>query len=190
MSRLVIAVLAIASSAAHAEPVAVPQQGIGGALGAQTGGRTTPGGLRLAGNYLYQLAERDWFDGTAAFTYGSGSAACFRDRMDDFICDHGLASGRAVLLDVGVRRYLGPPGDYLPFVRLGVGLAIVQFSDDEVTGLAVPIHAGGGLRVQVAPRVAVTAQGALAVGIARYNHGLGGEPQLGVHVTVGAELGL
>ena len=34
----------------------------------------TPGGLRVAGHYLYQLPTQDWFDGTASFTFGGGAA--------------------------------------------------------------------------------------------------------------------
>src|SRR5262249_7768111 len=71
----------------------IGDQGIGVDIGAAAGGRVTPGGLRVSGHYLYQLSDQDWFDGTATFTFGSGTAACFRDRDNAFICEHGLADG-------------------------------------------------------------------------------------------------
>jgi hypothetical protein len=76
------------------EPEAIPDQSVGASAGVAGGGNVTPGGFRVSGHYLYRLAEQDWFDGTASFTFGSGGAACFRDRMDDVVCDHGFADGR------------------------------------------------------------------------------------------------
>jgi len=171
-------------------PPDMSDQGMGASVGIVTGGRDTPGGLKIAGHYLYQLSDQDWFDGVAAFTFGGGDAACFRDRMDNFLCDHGLADGNAVEVAANVRRFLGGKGDFWPFLRAGVGLAIVRFGDDDVTGLAIPLHLGGGIRVSVAPAVAVTAHVDLEVGLARFNHTLGLEPQLGASIAAGAEFKL
>jgi hypothetical protein len=199
MSRLITLAIVLAAGIAHAQDAAVAttaappdlsDQAIGASIGAATGGRTTPGGLRISGHYLYQLTDQDWFDGTAAFTFGGGDAECFRDRMDVFLCDHGLADGSSVELGANVRRFLGGQGDFWPFLRAGVGLAIVRFGDDEVTGLAVPLHAGGGLRVSVAPNVAIIASGDLELGFGLFNHTLGVEPQVGLSVSAGAEFKL
>jgi hypothetical protein len=171
-------------------PPDMSDQGLGATIGVVTGGRDTPGGLRIAGHYLYQLSDQDWFDGVAAFTFGGGDPACFRDRMDVFLCDHGLADGNAIEVAANVRRFLGGQGDFWPFLRAGVGVALVRFGDDDVTGLAIPLHLGGGIRVSVAPSVAVTALVDLEVGLARFNHTLGLEPQLGASIAAGAEFKL
>ncbi len=199
MSRLVALAIVLAAGVAHADDAAVAttmappdlsDQAIGASVGAATGGRSTPGGLRISGHYLYQLTDQDWFDGIASFTFGGGDAECFRDRMDDFLCDHGLADGNAVEIGANVRRFLGGKGDFWPFLRAGVGIAIVRFGDDEVTGIALPFHAGGGLRVSVAPNVAIIAYGELELGFAGFNHDLGFEPQLGLSIAAGAEFKL
>ena len=199
MSRLVALAIVLAAGVAHADDAAVAttvappdlsDQAIGASVGAASGGRTTPGGLRISGHYLYQLTDQDWFDGIASFTFGGGDAECFRDRMDVFLCDHGLADGNSVEIGANVRRFLGGKGDFWPFLRAGVGIAIVRFGDDEVTGVALPFHAGGGMRVSVAPNVAIIAYGELELGFAGFNHDLGFEPQLGLSIAAGAEFKL
>ena len=80
--RLIVAALLVGSAGiAHADDVAaapavqssasapadMSDQGLGASIGAVAGGRTTPGGLQVAGHYLYQLSDQDWFDGIAAF---------------------------------------------------------------------------------------------------------------------------
>ncbi|MGE0549500.1 MAG: hypothetical protein AB7O24_23850 [Kofleriaceae bacterium] len=168
----------------------VGDQGVGAEVGIATGGRVTPGGLRVAGHYLYQLTETDWFDGRASFTFGGGDAACFVDEMDAMSCDHGLADGSGVEISASVRRMFGTHGAFRPFVRAGVGIGIVRFSDDEVTGLAIPLRGGGGVRVRVTPDVAVVAEAEVGLGIGAFNRGLGAEPLLGGSVTAGAEFRL
>jgi opacity protein-like surface antigen len=171
-------------------PADLGDQAITATLGAAIGGRTTPGGLRVAGHYLYQLSRQDWFDGTAAFTFGGGSAECFRDRLDNVLCDHGLADGYAVELSANVRRFVGGNDKFWPFARAGMGIALVRFSEDDVTGVAIPLHVGVGLRVSVADAIAVVGLADLAFGIARFTGGVGLEPQLGINVSVGAEFRL
>lgn len=201
MSRRLTLVLLMVTSPAFADaitppttaPVAPPDlsdQAIGVELGAATGGRVTAGGLRIAGHYLYQLSARDWFDGTADFTFGSNSPACFRDRSNAFVCDHGLASGDAFEISAGVRHFFSGDGQFWPFVRGGVGLRFVRFGDDSVTGVAIPLHLGGGVRVSITPAVAITAQGELELGIGDFSHSLGAEPQLGIALTAGVEFRL
>jgi hypothetical protein len=195
MSRLIALAVIAASSIAHAEavPAAPPDlsdQAVGASIGIAGGGRTTAGGLRLTGHYLYQMSAEDWFDGTAQFTFGSGSAACFRDRMDDTICQHGLVDGVSAEIGANVRHFLGGRGEFWPYVRLGVGIALVRFGDDDITGLAIPFHAGGGFRVAVADGVAVIAEAALDLGFGRFTSGLGLEPQIGGSVMAGVEFRL
>ncbi|HEU4734386.1 MAG TPA: hypothetical protein VFT22_41120 [Kofleriaceae bacterium] len=165
-------------------------QAISAALGLAAGGHLTPGGLRVAGHYFYQLSDEDWFDGAASFTFGSGRAACFRDRMDDVVCSHGLSEGAGVELSASVRRMFAPQGAFRPFARLGVGLGLVRFSDDDVSGVTVPAHGGGGVRVKVAPAVAVVAEGELTLGFGDFTRGLGSQIQFGLAITAGAEFRL
>lgn len=201
MSRLIAVALLLVATRAHAddagdvgrEGVAPPDlhdQAIGASLGVAAGGRVTPGGLRVAGHYLYQLADSDWFDGVAAFTFGGGDPACFRDRGDTFLCDHGLVDGFETEVSANVRRFFAGNGQYWPYARVGVGVGIVRFADDDVTGLAIPLHAGAGLRVSVSDTVAVGAEAVLDVGFGRFGSSLGFEPQVGASITAGAEFGL
>jgi hypothetical protein len=193
MPRLIALAVLAASSLAYAQPAAPPDlsdQAIGASLGLAGGGRVTPGGLRVAGHYLYQLSDSDWFDGGAAFTFGSGDAACFRDRSNDFMCDHGLIDGFAGEVSGNVRRFFGGQSGYWPYAKVGVGVALVRFAGDDVSGLAIPIHAGAGLRIGVADRVAIAAEALIDVGFGLFNSGLGGEPQIGGSIMAGAEFGL
>jgi hypothetical protein len=197
MSRLALA-LALASGVARADvsdPPPEPQifdQGIGGAVGIAGGGHVTPGGLRIEGHYTYQLTDRDWSDATAAFTFGGGGAACFRDRGDEVICDHDFLDGRGVEVVIAVRRYFDRHGAYKPFARLGVGIGIARYGDDSVTGLAIPIHAGGGVRAAIGDgdKIAVVVGAELVAGVGFFNRGMGAESQLGIAITAGAELPL
>jgi hypothetical protein len=180
-----------AMEAVLAKPLADPSdQGVGAAIGIATGGRVTPGGLRITGHYLYQLSSQDWFDGTAAFTFGGGDPACFRDRMDLVVCQHGATDGDAIELAAGVRRMFAGQGQFLPFARLAIGLSYVRFNNDNVSGLAVPLHLGGGIRARMSPMVAIVGLGELTLGLGKFGRGLGVEPQLGLSVTAGVEFSL
>jgi hypothetical protein len=181
---------ASASTAPDARDDEVGDQGISAHVGLAAGGRVTPGGLRLAGHYLYQLADSDWFDGAAGFTFGSGRAACFRDRMDQRVCSHGLADGVGVEVSASIRRLFAPQGAFRPFARAGLGIGLAQFSDDDVSGFTIALHAGGGIRAKVAPAIAVVAEGDLALGFGSFGNGVELEPQIGFAVTAGAEFRL
>jgi hypothetical protein len=165
-------------------------QSIGAALGVAAGGRVTAGGIRITGHYLYQLSSEDWFDGIASFTFGGGDAACYRDRMDELVCEHDFADGGAVEIAAGVRRMLARRGDFRPFARAAIGIAVVRFGDDAVSGVVLPLHFGAGLRMHVARGVAVVGSADLAAGVGRYTRGLGLEPHFGLAVTAGAEFRL
>ncbi len=198
MSRRLIVLALLASTAAYAEDVdtepthddEIGDQGVGGTIGIAGGGRDTPGGLRINGHYLYQLSDEDWFDGIASFTFGAGGAACFRDRMDYVICDHGFMDGRGVEVIASVRRYFAAQGKFRPYARVGVGLGLVRFGDDDLTGITVPAHVAGGVRAGVGNGIAVVAEAELTAGFARFSRGMGNEPQFGIAVTAGAEFRL
>lgn len=172
-------------------PVDMSDQGIGAEIGFATGGGTTPGGLRIAGHYFYQLSEADWFDGIAGFTFGGNDAKCFRDRSNEFVCNHGVADGNSIDIAASVRHFLArAQSGFWPYLRGGVGIGISRFRTDDVTGLAIPLLAGAGIRVSMTPDLALTGEAQVNFGFAAFNRGLGLEPQLGAKVTVGAEFRL
>ena len=192
MSRrlIALAVALPAIAAADPAPTDLGDQSMSAQIGASSGGRVTPGGLRVTGHYLYQLSDQDWFDGSASFVFGGGGAQCFRDRSAQLVCEHGLADGVGIEIAASIRRMFAVRDGIRPFARLGLGLSLVHFSGDSVSGLAVPLHAGGGVRAEVAPSIAVVVEGELAVGAGSFNHGLGLEPQFGLAISMGAEFKL
>lgn len=165
-------------------------QGMAAEVGIAAGGKLTPGGLRIAGHYLYQLSSSDWFDGTASFTYGGPGRGCYVDQMSVMACDHGLTDGTAVEIAATVRRMFTQRGAFRPFARAGLGVSLVRFRRDDVDGLVFPVHLGGGLRTTLSPSVALVTQADLSVGLGAFDNGLGAEPQLGFAVTAGAEFNL
>lgn len=187
---LLLAISRVASADQPAAPPDMSDQAIDADLGIASGGRVTPGGFRIAGHYLYQLTDRDWFDGAAAFTFGGGAPACFHDRSNAYICDHGLAQGDEVLIGAAVRHYLGGHGTYWPYVHGGIGVGYARFGADNVGGLAIPLYGGAGIRVSVTPSIAIAAQAEVDLGIGFFSHGVGVEPQLGLDVTAGVEFRL
>jgi len=196
VSRVIFAALLV-PALAHAQPAdtttptqEIGDQAIGVEAGLAAGGRDTPGGFRIAGHYLYQLADTDWFDGTASFTFGGDTAACFRDRMNNEICDHGLMQGQAAEVSANVRRFFDAQGDFRPFVRGGVGIGVAHYGADSVTGLIIPLHVGSGVRAAVADNVAVTAIADFALGFGAFNKSLGLEPEIGLSIVAGAEFRL
>lgn len=205
LRRLIIAACALASTPALADmpspasgidppakvaPADMSDQAIGAGLGAALGGRDTPGGLRVEGHYLYQLSDADWFDGTAAFTFGGGAAECFYDRSDTYTCDHGVAQGDGFEVIASVRHFLTGRDIYWPFLNGGIGLGYARYGSDGVGGLQIPLHLGGGLRVSISEEIAIVAQLEVEVGIGVFGHGIGLEPQLGGDLTVGVEFRL
>lgn len=171
-------------------PLPLSDRELSAELGIAASGRSTVGGARITGRFLYQLAARDWFEGSALFTFGSDSAACFRDRNNDRICEHGALDGSGVELSFGVRRYFDQGGQFLPFARAAIGVNIARFANDDITGLALPLHVGGGLHITVAPRIAVVGQAELTLGFGSFGGDLGLEPQLGFGISAGAEFSL
>ena len=106
------------------------------------------------------------------------------------VCQHGLADGAGLELQATIRHMLAPQGAFHPFVRLGVGLGLVRFGRDDVTGFIIPAHGGGGVRVAIAPGIAIVAEGDLALGFGSFSRGLGSQPQLGLAIAAGVEFRL
>lgn len=198
---LAFALAAAAPGAGRAEEPAddaPPQpernQEIGPRIGAQLGfGGVSPGGLRVGGVLLYRMTEETWFDGEASFTFGSGDRGCYlgRDPGEPTVCEHGLADGFSATFAAGGRWLLSQRHDGLvPFVRGGVALSMVSFSDDDVLGLALPLWVGAGGRFWVAPRVAVGGEVVFTVGPGWYDRDQGAEPYVGLIVQFGVDFAL
>jgi hypothetical protein len=155
---------------------------IGASLGVVTGSDNTVGGMRVSGRLLYQLSDRDWFEGGAAFTYGGGAAGCVAPEADPsaMSCEHGRLSGTAVELTAGVRRTFGARDAFVPYLRGAVGVRVLHFAGDQLTGAGIPLIAAGGVRARVAPRIAVGAEAAVEGGVAYLSRGVGATPQLGM----------
>jgi hypothetical protein len=171
-------------------PADMSDQAIGVDVGIAIGGRVTPGGLRVDGHYLYQLNEHDWFDGRASFTFGGGAAECFYDRSDTYTCDHGFAQGAEGEVVATVRHFLGGQGMYWPFLEGGIGVGYARYGNDGVSGLVIPLHAGGGVRASIAPAIAITAAAELEFGLGLFGHDIGAEPQFGLDIVAGVEFRL
>lgn len=192
MSRYLIALvgLAVATPAFADDAVKPATQGIGAELGVASGSHITPGGLRVAGHFLYQLSADDWFDGTASFTFGGGAAKCFLDRDGGYVCDHGLLDGKSGELVAAVRRMYDAQGQFRPYARAGAGIGIARFSDDDVTGLTLALHGGGGVRAQVADQLAVVIDADVIAGVGLFGHSVGAAAQLGFTIMGGVEFAL
>jgi hypothetical protein len=203
--RLIVAALLLAPATAAAqvpeyqEPVPevgeapgedVADRELGATLGAAIGGGVTPGGLRVGADYLYQLSDLDWFEGLVQFTFGTGGAACFRDRANDTICDHGGADGVATDLGGGIRRFFGGQQGFRPWVRPAAGVRLSHFSDDDLTGVGLFVSAAAGVRARVAETIAVGGGAALELGGAIFNHDLGPALQAGLSIAVSVEFAL
>lgn len=197
--RLIVAVMLVAGPAradftklveAPEPEVDAPDRELGATVGVAMGGRNTPGGLRLAADYLYQMSDTDWFDGGLVLTGAPGEPTCFRDRADELICDHGAADGAAVDLFAGIRRYGGGQAQFRPWVRPGVAVRLVRFADDDLTGVAAVASAAGGVRARITPLVHVGMMAALEAGAGLFDRDLGPELQLGLVVGATVEFGL
>jgi hypothetical protein len=185
-----VAVLVAAPAAARADDE--PQVALAAEVGAAGGGGTTPGGLRLGGRYLYRLSDNDWFDGGLGFTFGGPDTACGRTPPDGMECNHGVADGFAGDLALGVRRHFRGQAGFTPFLRGGVFGRVLRFAADDISGAAVGLEAGAGVAAELPGKhdVAIVAGASAFAGRGWLGGGVGGTGQLGMLVSVGAELRL
>ncbi len=195
----VLGVTLIGVAPAHADEPAItdqplersgqdPQVALAAEVGAAGGGGHTPGGLRVGGRYLYRLADRDWFDGGVAFTFGQPGAGCGRVPPDAMRCDHGVTDGFAGDLSLGVRRELPGQDGFAPFVRGGGFARVLRFDQDDVSGAALGLELGGGVAAAVGHDVRVVGAFSAFAGTAWLGNGVGSAGQLGMFVTMGAEM--
>jgi len=179
---------AAAESKAAVDPVA--DQEIGGRLGLRMGGRSTPGGFTVGGVFLYRITGALWSDSAVGFALGSGGAECFRDRHDLVVCDHGLLDGVAGGIHSGVRWVRPGRQGFVPYFRATVGVELVNFADDDVRGVAIPLTLGAGVRARVSNSVSVGGGADLHLGIGRLGRDIGTERQAALIVKVGVDFAL
>ena len=201
MRRLSIATILILSAAAsaHADDAdesisdsldadyavdhGMADQEISAGAGIASGGGLTPGGMRMQGRYLYQLSDVDWFDGSAAFTFGGDGGGCVADGVDLMSCDHAVLDGFASEVSVGIRRRFPGQGRFIPYARAAVGVRVISYSRDQVFGMAVPLTVAAGVRTRVAPGVAIGGEAAVEGGLGWFDRGLGRQSQLGFAIS-------
>ena len=178
------------SSDTGATVLRVASQELGAQVGIATGGRTTPGGLDVAGHYSYRLNDSDWVVTTAEFVFGGAGSACVMDDSQNLSCDHGATSGFSGGVSVAIRHYFAPSGDFAPYALVGLGGRVASFRGDEIVGFAVPLIAGGGVRAKAHDSVGVFGAAQLQAGPAWFNRDLGSEPHLAFHIAVGVEFAI
>ncbi len=173
-----------------AQPDDVDNQEIGGLMGIAIGGGTSPGGLHLEGRYLYRMSEVDWLESSVHFSFGGGDAECYLDRSGNRQCGHGLVDGILAQGNVGLRRYFAGQQQFRPFARMGVGVGLLSFADDSVTGLAIPLYMGAGVRAEVAENVLVVVDATFRAGLGFLNQELGIEGFATGTIAAGVEFTL
>ncbi|ACY14604.1 hypothetical protein [Haliangium ochraceum] len=187
-----------AQSAAPSAPAAAEADGeadsdadaeriLGARLGVAMGRKFTPGGMRIEGQMLQRLTELDWFEGSLGFTFGRPRSACFLDRDGALDCDYGVIDGGAVQLSGGLRRILPGQGGFVPYLRAALGVRLVRFSEDDLSGLALPLSVGLGVRARAVERFWVGVDASGEAGVVFLNRGLGTQTQLGLGITAVAE---
>ncbi|MBE7453565.1 MAG: hypothetical protein HS111_33300 [Kofleriaceae bacterium] len=147
-------------------------------------------GLRVGGRYLYRMDDQVWFAAGVGFTFAAPTAGCGRTPPDAMSCDHGVASGFSGDLIVGLRRDLRGQRGFVPFVHGGAFGRVLRFAADDVTGIGLGLEAGAGVARAVRGDVALRAGASAQAGRAWLGRAVGGSGQLGLTVTVGAELRL
>jgi hypothetical protein len=106
------------------------------------------------------------------------------------VCDEGIAHGFAAEGFAGVRRFFPGQGVFAPYARAALGARLVSFRGDDVTGFALPVQLGGGIRARVASGIAVIAGSELRIGVGWFDREVGTEPQIGFAVHAGVEFAL
>lgn len=173
---------------AEGEPAG--NQELGASIGLAMGGHISPGGLHLAGAYLYRLSDVDWFESRVGFSFGGGDPACFRDRENEYTCAHSALDGFAADVMLGIRRFFAGRGDFRPYAHGGVAGRVASYAEDDVLGFGVAGWLGGGVRARVADGIAVGGGGRLLVGPAWFDQGLGLEVQAAFTISAGVEFQL
>ncbi len=212
-TRLALILLAVSSATAFADEPITPKDStraeggsasgrgaysieeIGARLGVQLGiGGQSAGGLRVGGDFLYRLAGATWSDSTASVVFGSGDAACVLGRGpgNPLSCDHGLTDGFAFEVGTGIRWYPGSVArpQLAPYLRGGVGLSVVNFSGDSLTGVAIPLFGGGGVRYQAADWITIEGEADVQLGPGFYGRGVGVALYSSMIVQFGVEFAL
>lgn len=134
------------------------QQELGLSMGVSGGTNLAPGGLVLAGAYLYRMVGNEWLEMGVRFIRGGSEAGCFRDRQDEVECNYGFFAGSTAELSLSFRHYFDGPLRFRPFIKLGTGVRLIEFRGDDSRGLGIPLRIGGGLRARVSKHLVAVGQ--------------------------------
>jgi hypothetical protein len=189
--RVLLALALVTAAAARADEPEGPPVG-DQELGARVGmsldlAGVGPGGVHVAGVWLYRLADRVWFDGRAAFAIGGGGPDCVVPASGAARCDHALTDGFAAMALAGARWFPPASGSIVPWLGGGVGAGLADFPGDGVSGLALPVWGGGGARLPVADGVALAADALVDVAAVFYAKGVGPKARIGLTLAVGVD---
>src|SRR5205085_9791683 len=121
-------------------------------------------GLRVVGEYDRELTDRFWLDLHAAAVIGTDDRGCYFDRTASYVCDHEVADGFAMLAGGGLVMPFAHNGDFTPYARGGGEFGLVSFGSDDVSGLALVLRGGAGVRWQVTDEISIHGEGDLALG--------------------------
>jgi hypothetical protein len=191
--KALVVFLAVTATA-HADDAAAPRvadQELGArvGLGLNLAG-VGPGGLYLAGTWLYRLTSGIWFDGRAGFTIGGGGSNCSFPATGASHCDSAVVSGFGAELLAGVRWFLPSSGPLQPWIGGGIGGLYANFSGDNLGGVGLPFWAAGGVRARVSANIALGGEALLSAGPIRYEAPIRGQGFANLHVIFGIDFAL
>ena len=144
---------------------------LGLTLGGELGGRSTAGGMAIAGIWTEHLVGRVWFDSQARFTFGSRRAAC-----GDDMCANGVARGYATELGGAVRIF---SVDSKRWMRTGVAGRMTEFRTDDIVGYSLLVRFDIGYRFRGDKNSQYDLSAGLFGGPGWFSGGLRSEPQFG-----------
>lgn len=189
-SAMFLVFLAAPASADETVPRVADQE-----LGARAGmslnlGGVGPGGLYLAGTWLYRLTDVLWFDGRAGFSIGGGGSNCVISATGPSHCDSAAVSGFGAELLAGVRWFVPSAGPLQPWIGGGIGGLYANFSGDHLGGVGLPFWAAAGVRARVADNIALGGEALLEAGPIRYESPIRGQGFANLHIIFGIDFAL
>ena len=178
-----VALLWTATAAAQHQPAQGDNE-LSGHMGATVGiTDSTPGGFRFATEYGRKINQTLWFNAQINFSLGGDYGSC-GPRAAPYPCnDH--FNGESMELIAGV-KFKFPSGRFLPYAKVGGGLAFSFYGGDH-GATALVVRGGGGLKYFVIPRLAVGGEIVLSIGPNFIRHGGGTEAYIGLDFLGGVE---
>jgi hypothetical protein len=173
-------ILLVASSASAQNSISRGIEGFPGKdelsahIGFQAGlGGTTPGGFKLFLDYSHRLSNLVWlnFKVNPTFDTGSRRAICYDPNGFAYDCTVGLeGEGFGIDLLAGVKlKWLISRIHLMPYANIDGGVVPVFDRVNNDNGAAVVVHAGGGVKYFVTPRIGLGGEVNFTLGPGFYN---------------------